>query len=269
MPPSINSKADPLIAALQSHQNEICALQSQLDKIKNVSGNLRVDKCKNSFQYYIIKEIGDTKGTYLPKRDIRKAKAIAQQDYNKNVSIILKKQNAAISKFLTAYHPDELDSAYTKLHPGRRSLVSPIRETDSDFAERWQHLPYTSKAFEINAPEYYASNGTRVRSKSEMIIADALLRENIPFRYEFPTSLKGWGIIYPDFTCLNLRSRHEIIWEHFGLMGDPDYTEIALQKISRFAANGYILGKNFIATFESTSTPLSIKQVQNYIKAFF
>ena len=52
-------------------------------------------------------------------------------------------------------------------------------------------------------------------------------------------------------------------------MGDPDYAENAVQKISRYAASGYILGKNFIATFESGNTPLSVKQVQAYINAFF
>lgn len=269
MQPTTNSTSNPLIAALQSRQNEIHAMQSQIEKFKNVSGNLRVDKCKKAFQYYIVKERGDTKGTYLPKKDIRKAKDIAQRDYNKTVSVILKRQDTAIRQFLAAYRPDELDSAYNQLHPGRRPLISPIRETDSDFIECWQHLPYTSKAIEINAPEYYASNGVRVRSKSETIIADALLRENIPFRYEYPTSIKSWGTIYPDFTCLKIQTRNEIIWEHFGLMGDPDYAEIALQKIARYAANGYILGNNFIATFESATTPLSVKQVQSYIKTFF
>ena len=111
--------------------------------------------------------------------------------------------------------------------------------------------------------------GVRVRSKSEVIIADALSRAGIPFRYEYPTGIKGWGTLYPDFTCLDTRTREEIIWEHFGLMGDHDYTENAVQKIARYAASGYILGKNFIATFESGATPLSVKQVQAYIRAIF
>ncbi len=58
----------------------------------------------------------------------------------------------------------------------------------------------------------------------------------------------------------------EIIWEHFGLMGNADYTENVVQKIAHYAASGYTLGKNLIATFESGTTPLSIKQVQSNIK---
>ena len=144
-----------------------------------------------------------------------------------------------------------------------------MREPDEEYIAAWLHHPYTGKPFEINAPEYYTASGTRVRSKSEVIIADALARTNIPYRYEHPTTIKGWGTLYPDFTCLDIRTREEVIWEHFGLMGDPDYTENAVQKLAHYAASGYILGKNLIATFESTSTPLSIKQVQSYIDALF
>lgn len=142
-------------------------------------------------------------------------------------------------------------------------------EPDEDFIAAWQHLPYTGKPFEINAPEFFTSTGVRVRSKSEIIIADALDRAGIPYRYEFPASIKGWGTLYPDFTGLDVRTRKEIIWEHFGLMGDTDYSENTLQKIAHYAASGYILGKNLIATFESGTTPLSAKQVQGYIKAHF
>ena len=80
------------------------------------------------------------------------------------------------------------------LHPGSRPLVTPVREPDEDFIAAWQHLPYTGKPFEINAPEFFTCTGVRVRSKSEVIIADALNRAGIPFRYEFPASIKGWGI---------------------------------------------------------------------------
>ena len=52
-------------------------------------------------------------------------------------------------------------------------------------------------------------------------------------------------------------------------MGDPDYTENAVQKIAHYATSGYVLGKNLIATFEANTSPLSIKQVQGYINTLF
>ena len=50
-------------------------------------------------------------------------------------------------------------------------------------------------------------------------------------------------------------------------MGEPDYAENAVQKLAHYAASGYTIGKKLIATFESAATPLSVKQVQAYIKA--
>ena len=266
-----NPQADRIIQAISKLRLELCRLQS---KIKNKSkpqptANLRIATNHNRPQYYIVEADNAPNGVYLPRKDIHKAAAIAQRDYNKNAAIILKKQLTAIDSFLATYHPDELDNAYTKLHPGRRDLITPVQDPDEEYIASWQHHPYTRKPFEINAPEYYTANGVRVRSKSEVIIAEALDRANIPYRYEYPTSIKGWGTLYPDFTCLDIRTREEIIWEHFGLIGDPDYTETAIQKIARYAATGYILGKNFIVTFESGTAPLSIKQVQSYIDALF
>lgn len=259
------------LCVLKEYRDDaLASLDSLQKKLQNSpSGNLRVQPHKKSFQYYIITALGDTKGTYLPRKDIRKARAIAQRDYNAAAAAILKKDITTLDNFLAAFHPEELGNAFTGLHPGRRVLVAPAREPDEDYIARWRHLPYTGKPFEINAPEHHTASGVRVRSKSEIIIADALDRADIPYRYEYPTSVKGWGTLYPDFTCLDVRTRKEIIWEHFGLMDDPNYAEIAIQKIARYAASGYTLGKDLIATFESGSTPLSAKQVQNYIKAYF
>lgn len=52
-----------------------------------------------------------------------------------------------------------------------------------------------------------------MRSKSEVIIADLLNKEGIPYRYEFPLYLKEFNTVYPDFTILNVRKRKEIYWE--------------------------------------------------------
>ena len=257
------------LADTRKQELQTCLDNLQKSLKKAPKGLLRAQPHKNSFQYYIISERGDTKGKYLPRKEIRKAAAIAQRDYNAAVARIIGRKITALDNLTENYHPEEIDAAFTGLHPGRRALVTPIREPDEEFIATWQHLPYTGKPFEINAPEFFTSTGVRVRSKSEVIIAEALNRAGIPFRYEYPTSIKGWGTLYPDFTCLNTTSREEIIWEHFGLMGDPDYTENAIQKISHYAASGYILGKNLIVTFESGNTPLSVKQVQAYIKAFF
>lgn len=250
-------------------QDELEAIAEDIRKQKSPVGNLRAVTRKNGFQYYITTQKGDTKGKYITHRDLRKAVAIAQRDYNAEAGAVIAKQAAQIKDFLATFKPLETDETLAGLHPGRRALVTPVYEQDEEFVHQWLHLPYTGKPFEINAPEYFTSSGIRVRSKSELIIADALTQAGVPYRYEYPTSIRGWGTLYPDFTCLKKSTREEVIWEHFGLMGDTSYVETFLQKIVHYASNDYILGKNLIATFESGCAPLSVKQVKKYIKAYF
>lgn len=121
----------------------------------------------------------------------------------------------------------------------------------------------------LNPPEdgILTDREERVRSKSELIIANALNSQNIPYRYEQKLTIKGRDI-YPDFNILNVRKQKEIIWEHFGLMDDPEYVAKTVRKISEYSANGFQIGDNLIVTFENNHTPLNTIQVNYYIKNF-
>ena len=51
-------------------------------------------------------------------------------------------------------------------------------------------------------------------------------------------------------------------------MGDSDYMNKTLKKINDYAKSGYVLGKNFIATFESASIPLNSNTVDININEY-
>ena len=53
--------------------------------------------------------------------------------------------------------------------------------------------------------------GEAVRSKSEKIIADKLYMKEIPYVYEQPLYLKGYGYVVPDFKILNVRTKKRIL----------------------------------------------------------
>ena len=63
----------------------------------------------------------------------------------------------------------------------------------------------------------------------------------------------------PDFTILCKSNRREIIWEHLGLLDDPDYLEKSIWKIALYERNGYFLGDRLIITYETKKHPLDIK----------
>ena len=89
--------------------------------------------------------------------------------------------------------------------------------------------------------EILTEKGESVKSKSEKIIADKLNMMNIPYCYEVPLYLKGYGYVKPDFKVLNVATRKEYYWEHYGMMDNKDYIIKALKKkkpVGFLQANG-------------------------------
>ena len=54
---------------------------------------------------------------------------------------------------------------------------------------------------------------------------------NIPYKYESKLTIAQNKIMYPDFTCLNVKKRKTIYWEHLGLLDNYDYSTKNFAKI--------------------------------------
>ena len=68
-----------------------------------------------------------------------------------------------------------------------------------------------------------ATDGTLVRSKSELVIANQLHAHGVDYAYEQPLPLDGGITRYPDFTIADHASGITYYWEHLGMLDDPDY----------------------------------------------
>lgn len=81
------------------------------------------------------------------------------------------------------------------------------------------------------------SNGLAVRSKSELLIAEALLSAGVDFEYEKPLT---WGgtIRYPDFTIEDEISGRTFYWEHLGMLDREDYRSRWEKKLAWYRTNG-------------------------------
>ena len=237
--------------------------------MKNVpDGRLRVIQNKGCAQYYLRSSPSDKNGVYLKKDQIQLAKVLAEKEYNEAINKAAKKELAAIERYLCGCPRTAAEDIYAELSPGRRSLVTPIRETDEEYAAEWSAKEYEGKRFLPGTPELFTERGERVRSKSEVMIADYLYRQGIPYRYEYPLYLDGFGAVYPDFTVLNVRTREEWFWEHRGMMDDPDYAEAAVKKERQYLLNGLVPGKNLILTAETLADPLDPQAIRSVAEAY-
>lgn len=224
-------------------------------------------RSNNVDQYYYQDKSNTGKLTrhYISKRNINEIKDAIQNEYNHKVMRNLKAEINALQGLIklrgkTEHTYDAMPSAKTK-------LITPLTLSTDQYTKNWLSVEYQHKGFEDCASQYFTQKGLRVRSKSEIIIASILDRLQIPYRYEYPIKLNRYTV-YPDFYCLNVRTRKEYIWEHFGMMGDHDYSLKTTDKMQEYAQNGYFPGKNMIVTFESSSKPLTPTLIESQAKAF-
>lgn len=261
---------DQLIKHMTQRQSELISLIKYINLQQKAApaGSLRITKRGNSHQYYHRIDSKDICGTYIRKSHLNLAKDLAQKDYNSRIIHEIKSELHAIDSFLLHYNSDNIEHIYNSMTEARKGLINPIFLSDKVLKEIWESVEYESLDFAGDAPDLYTDNGELVRSKSEIIIANRLHHHNILYKYEFPLTLPNGITTHPDFTCLNINTRREIIWEHFGMMDDENYCNKTLKKINDYAKAGYVLGDNFIATFESASVPINSHTIEASIKQY-
>ncbi len=248
-------------------KNLIAKVRRNLSRMEDVPDCwIRIGKSNGSTQYRLVDKLtGERK--YVKANDVQKLRKIAQKQYNQEICKELEKNQSAIDKFLKNYDVNKIHQSYNKMAEGRKTLVTPIIETDELYRVNWLDDAYTSMPF-FDESEFYTNSGVRVRSKSELIIANLLEQNDIPYKYEKPLELEGMGKVRPDFICLNTRTRKEYVWEHFGMMDNADYANKNVIKLHCYQQNGYYPGVNMIVSFETSIYPISSKKLQNIIEQY-
>ncbi|MDI9242196.1 hypothetical protein [Fusibacillus kribbianus] len=260
-----------LKAALYRKQKELEELITILNNsdCPQPVGKLRVSRRRGKDIYYhrTAERPGEPGylGKYIKKEDRHLAVQLAQYEYERKLREETERQYRMICKVAENYDPDELKNLYESLHPGRKALIQPFVEPDELFVKHWEAESYTGKGFSAADIEIYTERGERVRSKSEKIIADKLYAMKIPYKYEVPLPLKGFGIVYPDFVVLNAKQRKVYYWEHLGMMEQPDYAAAAVQKLEQYQKNGIFPGDKLILTYETKTRPLNTKLLEQCI----
>ena len=204
----------------------------------------------------------------MKKSEEKLVNALAQKEYNQKVLEYVKREYALLKKLNKIYEKNALENVYEKMCMGKRCLIDPIWLPDDLYIENWNSYSYEGLYFREDAPEYYSDKGERMRSKSEIIIANILNKNGIPYRYECPVKLRSGEVYYPDFTVLNVKERKEMYWEHLGLMDDHDYRERNLSKIAKYEADGLFMGDKLLLTFETSTQPLSTVSIERIVNKY-
>lgn len=276
---SPNQLAPQIEKRLADLQKILTAKKKSYEKAPQ--GRIRISQNGGHPEYYLVTETGSLRGKYLPHSQETLARQLAQKDYDARLIKLLQKEIDTLKNYLKQTGGGRaITELYDSLCPARRALITPVTLTDDQYVANWQEVSWTGRPFSPDSPLLLTARGERVRSKSEVIIADTLFHHKIPYRYEFPLTLKRTDVdrsadaygstvtLHPDFLCLNTRTRAEFIWEHFGLMDDPAYSKNAAGKLRLYTENRILPGRNLIITMETQTEPLSTRTIDQTIEAF-
>ncbi len=258
---------EQLIQRKKFLENHLAKLKKENEKLKpKLIGKIRVQKHGKGYQYYLREDPKETTGRYLGVSQKNQVKEFLQKDYNSSIIKLMEEELKLITRYVDHTSPLKIIDLYSDLFEGRKRMVDPFILDDEEYVRQWEAVKYVGKEFTEDAPTFYTHKGERVRSKSEVIIANLLSKYHIPYRYEYPLIIKDFGTVYPDFTTLHVRKRKEIYIEHLGLLDDATYRENVIRKITKYEMAGIPLGDNLLLSFETLKNPLNVQVVEKMIK---
>ena len=247
------------------YSHELTNAKAKLSKAP--SNSLVLQKKKKKYYWY-ERDHKTQKVTYIPRKNISKAQRLALKAFYKQKCKYCQMMLKALNAFRDSFdlHTGDMDD-FLKANPGITELLE-IQKLYSPEVRNWINLYNPPSTYYEENLKIKTLSGILVRSKSECLIADSLLYHMIPFKYEYTTEI-GMTLISPDFTIMHPRTEEIIIWEHFGMIDNPEYAGSMLTKIRAYIEVGYVIGKNLIVTFETSHHPLDSETVEYIITKFF
>lgn len=252
---------------LEAQDLEKLISEADMRLAKAPAGYVRVIKHGKGHQFFHRRTPEDKSGVYIPVSEKKLACALIQKKYDERLRVAAEKQLKTIQDFLNRYDPSSLQQVYQLIAEERKPFVAAAELPDEEYICNWQAEEYEGKDFPEDMPEHYTEKGERVRSKSEVLIANTLNQAGVPYRYEYPLCLDG-QVIHPDFTILRVCDRQEIYWEHLGMMDDPEYSDNALGRIKRYEQNGLFPGERLILSVETLRHPINLWEIKRFVEHY-
>lgn len=257
-----------------SWQNEYqkLLLESMKVELKGLPEGYLIPKKIGGKNYTYLRESRNEFGVIKPGADkivnrhnFHKAEALLRRRFLEKSIRKLEKSVARIDNFMCAHIPYDPQEVYDSICRGTVCL-----NIEKYFLEECGMRKAVALTDESNldyigeSKKHVTPKGTRVRSKSEALIAGILELYGLDYQYE-KRLLLGRKSFYPDFTLANVLSGETIYWEHFGLIHDPIYRKTMVEKLSVYEENGILPWKNLVITFDSEDGSIDMQRIHRIL----
>ena len=222
------------------------------------AGYLYVRDTGKHYSCYHVTKNGDNKVHKKISGNTRMIRRLLTKTKCKSIKRICSNNVKILRRAQRDYMPLSNESL---LPPKHRKIQNQI---SADNQNHFVKAPFNPKAH-----IHETASGELVRSKSEVIIANALWHFGIPFNYEerFPYPDDDGTFYYPDFT-IHCPDGTKIIWEHWGLLSKRDYCAHNSGKLYTYNQHGHVIGKDLIITQDDISGNCSTELIYHIIEEY-
>lgn len=252
----------------------LAEFEKRLEKANNEinecpQGSLVQVKRDGKMTYFqVIKQEGRAKRIAINKRqDI--IQELARKKYLETEIKILQHDIHAIDKFLQGYQDISADNILARLPDRYRQLPEEYffrrdkEHFSSEEIRQWAEAPFEQSTYMPWLKDKTTASGLKVRSKSEVIIAEKLDHYGIPYRYEEMLYIENQPFS-PDFTILTRDGLR--YWEHCGKVDDPTYIWKHNRKLSMYQKAGIVPWKNLIITYDDENGGIDTRIINSEIR---
>ena len=265
-------KATNLYEEAGRRYDELSKIKMELEKELSAApeGKIHIVKTNKRVQFYLREDKTDKSGKYISKKETRKIRKYVQKSYDEKILKMINDELQGLEILLSnsAVIANRIRNTYSDNPLEVKRMIVPIDISDEDYKKQWQEMAYIGKPVAEHVPYFETQRKERVRSKSELTIANMLDQYGVPYKYECPVILKNGRQVYPDFTVLNVKERKVFYWEHRGMMDDREYARHAVLKTKELRNIGIALGDNMIITEETSTVPLGTDEIESVIVQF-
>lgn len=210
-------------------------------------GRLSRRKCDDRYLYTWVRETESGRKTTGIQRDKTMISRLARKKYLQISIKLLEDEIIRLSEFAKVHVSPEPAAVFERLPKIYRDIPEKMFFATASGQDPWASAPYEANRFRTEEKIHVTSRGLRVRSKSELIIAEKLDQYEIPYRYEQMLYFENHSFS-PDFTILP--GRKLFYWEHCGMMDVPQYRRNNRWKIDMYEKAGIVPWKNLIITYD-------------------
>lgn len=260
--------SNSLLKMLKERQKKIEQEYERLYPYRNVIIHPSHKKGASRKYYYS----GDRK--YIGAESSEEVIKIKKARYFSQALVTIEKDIKLLEKLLKGYRLSGFAEINAVIPRTYRLQSLDYYEDLPDAGKEWMRKKEAEKAeYGPWHPEgliHTVSNGIKVRTKSEMAIAEILLRNGIPFVYELPHVLKNGKIVHTDFTILStIDYKTEFLLEHEGSMADSGYRDKHAWRVENYYLSGYVPNVNIFFTYDGMNGSVDGESIQRIVDGWF